>query len=73
MHRTSLAIWHSKWLRGKKNPPANTEDPVLIPGSGRSPGEGSDNSLQSSRLENPTDRGDWWATVHGIVKESDTT
>ena len=53
MHRTSLAIWHSKWLRGKKNPPANTEDPVLIPGSGRSPGEGSDNSLQSSRLENP--------------------
>ena len=36
-----------------------------ISGSGRSPGEGSGNSLQYSWLENPMDRGAWWATVHG--------
>ena len=36
--------------------------------SGRSPGEGNGNPLQSSCLENPMDRGAWWATVHGIVK-----
>ena len=44
-----------------------------IPWSGRSPGEGNDNPLQCSRLENPMDRGAWWATVHGVTKESDTT
>ena len=37
----------------------------LIPGSGRSPGEGHGNPLQYSCLENPMDRGAWWATVHG--------
>ena len=42
-----------------------------IPGSGRFPREG--NSLQYSCLENPTDRGAWWATVHGVTKESNTT
>ena len=36
-----------------------------IPGSGRSPGEGNSNPLQYSCLENPMDRGSWWATVHG--------
>ena len=36
----------------------------LIPGSGRSPGEGNGNPLQYSCLENPMDRGAWWATVH---------
>ena len=44
-----------------------------IPGSGRSPGEGNDNLLQYSCLENPMDRGARWATVHGIAKELDTT
>ena len=39
-----------------------------IPGSGRSPGEGNGNPLQYSCLENPMDRGAWWATVHGVVK-----
>ena len=39
-----------------------------IPGSGRSPGEGHGNSLQYSCLENPMDRGTWWATVHGVAK-----
>ena len=40
----------------------------LIPGSGRSLGEGNDNRLQYSCLENPRDGGAWWATVHGITK-----
>ena len=44
-----------------KNPPANVGDPGLIPGSGRSPGEGNGNPLQYSCLENPMDRGAWWA------------
>ena len=38
----------------------------LIPGSGRSPGEGNGNPLQYSCLENPTDRGTWWATVYRV-------
>ena len=39
-----------------------------IPGLGRSPGGGHDNPLQYSCLENPTDRGAWRATVHGVAK-----
>ena len=42
--------------------------PGLIPGLGSSPGEGNSNPLQYSCLENPTDRGTWWATVHGLTK-----
>ena len=56
-----------------KNPPASAGDTDLIPGSGRSPGEGNDNPLQYSCLENSTDRGDWWATVRGVARESDRT
>ena len=43
----------------------NMGDQDLIPGSGRSPGEGNGNLLQYSCLENPVDGGAWWATVHG--------
>ena len=46
----------------------DAEDPGLIPGSGRSPGEGNSNSLQYSCLENLMDRGAWWATVHRVAK-----
>ena len=46
----------------------NAGDPGLIPGSGRSPGEGNGNPLQYSCLENPMDRGAWPATIHGISK-----
>ena len=55
-----------------KNQPANAgdvRDASLIPGSGRSPGGGHGNPLQYSCLENPKDRGAWWATtVHGVAK-----
>ena len=43
----------------------NAGDLGSIPGSGRSPGEGNGNPLQYPCLENPMDRGAWWATVHG--------
>ena len=46
----------------------NEGDLGSIPGSGRSPGEGNGNPLQHSCLENPMDRGAWWATVHGVAK-----
>ena len=51
-----------------KNPPANTGDAGLIPGLGRSPGEGNGNPLQYSCLGNPMDKGVWRATVHGDTK-----
>ena len=51
-----------------KNLPLMQVDPGSIPGLGRSPGEGNGNSLQYSCLENSTDRGDWWDTVHGVTK-----
>ena len=46
----------------------NTGDLGLIPGSGRSLGEGNGNPFQYSCLDNPMDRGAWWATVHGVAK-----
>ena len=51
----------------------NAGDPSLIPGLGRSPGEGNGYPLLYSCLENPMDRGAWWATVHGVPKDSDMT
>ena len=49
-----------------ENPPANAGDTGLIPGSGRSP-EGKGNPLWYYCLGNSMDRGDWWATVHGVA------
>ena len=46
----------------------NVGDLGSIPGSGRSPGEGNGNPLKYSCLENPMDRGAWWATIHGVAK-----
>ena len=54
-----------------KNPAADAGDLGSIPRSGRSPGEGNGDLLQYSCLGNPTDRGPWWATAHGVA-ESDT-
>ena len=42
--------------------------PGSVPGFGRSPGEGNDNPLQHSCLENPMDRGTWRATVHRVTR-----
>ena len=54
-----------------KNPPANAQDMSLTPGSGRSSGGRNGNPLQYSCLENPIDRGTWWATVHGVTVKDD--
>ena len=54
-----------------KNPPANAgdvRDMGSIPALGRSPGGGHGTPLQYSCLENPMDRGAWWATVNGVAK-----
>ena len=53
-----------------KNLPANAgdvRDPGWIPGLGRSPGGGNGNPLQYFCLENPMDRGAWWAIVHEVA------
>ena len=46
----------------------NAGDLGSVPGLGRSPGEGNDNPLQYSCLENPMGRGAWQAAVHGVAK-----
>ena len=54
-----------------KNLPANAgdaRDMGLIPGLGRSSAGGNGTPLQYSCLGNPTDRGAWWAIVHGVAK-----
>ena len=51
-----------------KESACNAGDPSSIPGLGRSSEEGNGNPLQSSCLENPMDRGAWWAAVHGVAK-----
>ena len=59
-----------------KKPPANAGDARDMdsnPGLRRSPGVGNGNPLQHSRLENPMDRGAWWATIHAVTKQSETT
>ena len=63
--------WASQVALVVKNLPANagdTRDVSPIPGSGRSPGGWHSNPLQDSCLENPMDRGAWWAIVHGVAK-----
>ena len=51
-----------------KESACNAGDSGLIPGSGRSPEGGNSNPLQYSCLENPMDRGAWWATVLRVTK-----
>ena len=54
-----------------KNLPVNARDirdVGSVPGSGRSPGGGNGNPLQYSCLENPMDRGAWWAAGHSVTK-----
>ena len=58
------------WLSGKESAcnAGASGDVGLIPGSGRSAGEGNGNPVQYSCLENPVDRGALWAMVHGVAK-----
>ena len=51
-----------------KEPAYNAGDRGLIPGSGRSLGEGNGNPFQYSCLDNSMGRGAWWVTVHGVAK-----
>ena len=67
----SWILWASQVALVVKNPPTNAgdiRDMSPIPEQGRSPGESNGNALQWSCLENPTDRGAWWTTVHGVAK-----
>ena len=55
------------WASSKESA-CHAGDAGSVPGSGRSPAEGNGNPLQYSCLENPMDRGAWWATVHGVTR-----
>ena len=72
-----LLAWFSIYLlligSAVKKSLANSGAMGLIPGLGRSPGEGNGNPLQCSYLGNPMDRGVWLAKVHEVAEESDTT
>ena len=80
---TKLTIGNSQWITignrqwitrsfpgdsDGKEPACNAGDLCLIPGLGRSPGEGNGSPLKYSCLENSMDRGAWWAPVHGVAK-----
>ena len=69
---TKLVIeWPSQVVLVVKNLTANegdVRDVGLVPGLGRSPGEGHGNLLQYSYLENPMDRGVWQTTVHRVAQ-----
>ena len=66
-YRKPPPTYAPQWL-GVKESACNTRDTGSISGSGGSPGGGNGNPLQYSCLENPMDRGAWWATVHGVPK-----
>ena len=70
---SSLSLYTRRFTGGSvlKNLPANaadTGDAGSIPGLGRTPGLGNGNPLQYSSLDNPLDRGAWWAIVQGVAK-----
>ena len=52
-----------------KESTCSAKDPHSIPGMGRSPGEGNGSPLRYSCLENPIDKGAWWAIVHGVAEK----
>ena len=66
-----MSSWASQVTPVVKNPhasAADVRDSGSILGLGRSPGGGHDNPLQYSCLENPIDRGAWWATAYGVAE-----
>ena len=62
---TIFAVWFGT---SASQSACNAGDPCSFPGSGRFPGDGTGNPLQYSCLENPIDRGTWWATVHRVAR-----
>ena len=60
-------MWLPRWLRGKEST-CDAGNVGLIPGWGRSPGEGNGTPLQYSCLGKPMDRGVWWALVPEVTK-----
>jgi len=62
--------WLPSWHRSEKThlPMQEMQEMHEILGSGKSPGGGNGNPLQCSCLENPMDRGAWWAAVHGVLR-----
>ena len=66
-----IMLWDIKGFSGGSEVKASAcsvGDLGLIPGVGRSPGEGNGNPLQYPCHKNPVDRGAWWATVHGVAE-----
>ena len=66
--RLSLGMKGFPGGSGGEESVSNAGDPGSIPVLGRSPGIGNGNPFQYSCLENPIDRGAWWAAVHGVAK-----
>ena len=63
----------AQWVKESTCKAGDIGEVGSIPGLRGSPGGGNGNPLQYSCLENPMGRGAWWATVHGVAKESDMT
>ena len=65
-----MGVWGilGMWCPDGKEYACNATDLGLIPGLGRSLGGGHGNPPQYSCLENPMDRGAWWATVHRVAE-----
>ena len=63
---SQVALVGKEWLLAPDA--GDVRDAGSVPGLGRSPGEGHGNPLQYSCLENPLDRGAWWATVHRVAQ-----
>ena len=72
LHEVRMIKGLPTWLSSKEST-CQAGEAASIPGSERSPAEGNGNPLQYFCLENPMDREDWWAIVHRVTKESDTT
>ena len=68
VHTVKAMIFPTSLVTQTVESTCSTGDPGLIPGLGRSPGEGNGNPLQYTCLENSMDGGGWWATVHGVAK-----
>ena len=66
----AISAYHQGFPGGSisKESASNIGHLGLIPGSGKTPGEGNGNPLQYSFLKNPLDRRAWWVTVHGVSR-----